>query len=68
MVKRLRLWARDEHRREWRALVLLAAYAPGLAPAPLGCDLDSAAPHIRMSRLLSLLDRSEQQSHLDQVP
>jgi Ser/Thr protein kinase RdoA (MazF antagonist) len=51
VVKRFRLWARDEHRREWRALTLLAAYAPGLAPTPLGCDLDSAPPHIRMSRV-----------------
>jgi Ser/Thr protein kinase RdoA (MazF antagonist) len=51
VVKRFRLWARDEHRREWHALTLLAAYAPGLAPTPLGCDLDSAPPYVRMSRV-----------------
>lgn len=51
VVKRFRQWARGEHQREWRALTILAAYAPGLAPTPLGCDLESAPPHIRMSRV-----------------
>lgn len=51
VVKRFRSWARDEHRREWHALVMLDAYAPGLAPAPLGCDLDSRPPYVRMSRV-----------------
>jgi hypothetical protein len=51
VVKRFRSWARDEHRREWRALIMLDACAPGLAPAPLGCDLNSRPPHVRMSRI-----------------
>jgi Ser/Thr protein kinase RdoA (MazF antagonist) len=51
VVKRFRSWARDEHRREWHALTMLAAYAPGLAPAPLGADLDSVPPYVRMSRV-----------------
>jgi hypothetical protein len=29
----------DEPRREWRALKLLARYAPGLAPTPIRADL-----------------------------
>lgn len=51
VVKRFRSWGRDEHRREWQALTMLDAYAPGLAPAPLGCDLDSRPPHVLMSRV-----------------
>jgi Ser/Thr protein kinase RdoA (MazF antagonist) len=51
VVKRFRSSARGEHRREWHALVTLDAYAPGLAPAPLGCDLDSSPPQVRMSRV-----------------
>ena len=37
--------------REWRALHLLAAYAPGLAPAPCEADLTAAEPVVVMSRL-----------------
>jgi len=51
VVKRFRSWARDEQRREWHALTMLDAYAPGLAPAPLGCALDARPPHVRMSRV-----------------
>jgi Ser/Thr protein kinase RdoA (MazF antagonist) len=51
VVKRFRSWDRGEHYREWQALVMLANYAPGLAPAPLGCDLDSVPPSVRMSRV-----------------
>lgn len=51
VVKRFRSWARGEHRREWRALTMLAVYAPGLAAAPVSCDLDSEPPHVRMSRV-----------------
>ena len=51
VVKRFRSWERGEHRREWQALVLLADCAPGLAPAPIGCDLDSVPPSVRMSRI-----------------
>jgi Phosphotransferase enzyme family len=49
VVKRYRHWGEREHEREWRALTLLQAHAPGLAPAPL--DLDRAFPAVVMSRL-----------------
>jgi hypothetical protein len=51
VVKRFRSWDRGEHQREWQALVLLASVAPGLAPAPVSCDLDSVPPSVRMSRV-----------------
>jgi aminoglycoside phosphotransferase (APT) family kinase protein len=38
-----------EPRREWRALTLLARYAPGLAPRPLWAELDANPPLIAMS-------------------
>jgi len=41
----------DEPRREWRALKLLARYAPGLAPRPIRADLDADPPLIAMSRV-----------------
>jgi hypothetical protein len=41
----------DEPRREWRALTLLARYAPGLAPTPIRADLDADPPLIAMSQL-----------------
>jgi hypothetical protein len=34
VTKRFRPGARDRCVREWRALTLLAAYAPGMAPNP----------------------------------
>jgi aminoglycoside phosphotransferase (APT) family kinase protein len=37
--------------REWRALTLLSAYAPGLAPEPLGAELTAERPVVVMSRL-----------------
>ncbi|MET7718752.1 phosphotransferase [Streptomyces sp. NPDC005407] len=37
--------------REWRALTLLAAHAPGLAPAPRAADLTAVEPTVVMSRL-----------------
>lgn len=49
--KQFRSWERGEHRREWDALVLLAAYAPGLAPAPIEADLTADPPTVTMSRL-----------------
>lgn len=51
VVKRFR--TRDDGRaeREWRALTLLAAYAPGLAPEPLEADLGADEPVVVMSRL-----------------
>jgi Phosphotransferase enzyme family len=69
VVKRFRSWARDEHRREWHALVMLDAYAPGLAPAPLGCDLDSRPPYVRMSRVAGcpLAGQVVMAAHLDAV-
>jgi Ser/Thr protein kinase RdoA (MazF antagonist) len=39
----------DEPRREWRALKLLARYAPGLAPRPIRAGLDADPPLIAMS-------------------
>jgi hypothetical protein len=41
----------DEPRREWRALMLLARYAPGLAPRPMRAELDADPPLIAMSRV-----------------
>jgi aminoglycoside phosphotransferase len=46
-----RLLYGDEPRREWRALTLLACYAPGLAPRPIRADLDADFPLIVMSRV-----------------
>ena len=40
----------NEPRREWRALQLLARYAPGLAPRPVRADLDADPPLIVMSQ------------------
>ena len=51
VVKRYRRWGRGEHRREWRALTLLAEHAPGLAPAPVRADLEADPPSVTMSRL-----------------
>ncbi|MDP9842353.1 aminoglycoside phosphotransferase family protein [Streptosporangium lutulentum] len=50
MIKRFRSWERGEPEAEWRALTLLAKYAPGLAPHPLHAEL-TAYPAITMSRL-----------------
>jgi Phosphotransferase enzyme family len=41
----------SEPRREWRALKLLARYAPGLAPRPVRADLDADPPLIAMSQV-----------------
>jgi Phosphotransferase enzyme family len=58
VVKRFRSHAGDERwlhgdepRREWRALELLARYAPGLAPRPVRGDLDADPPAIAMSQV-----------------
>ncbi len=69
VIKRFRSWDRGEHRREWRALTLLARYAPGLAPEPLSADLDSAPPHVRMSRVAGrpLSGQAVTPAHLDAV-
>lgn len=37
--------------REWRALTLLAEFAPGLAPVPVSEDIANDPPTIRMARL-----------------
>lgn len=50
-VKRFRATPRDEHVREWRALQLLARWAPGLAPRPLRAELSATPPVITMSRV-----------------
>jgi hypothetical protein len=41
----------NEPRREWRALKLLARYAPGLAPRPIRAELDAESPLIAMSQV-----------------
>jgi Ser/Thr protein kinase RdoA (MazF antagonist) len=51
VVKRFRSSARGEPVREWTALSLLARFAPGLAPAPVGADLESDCPVLTMSWL-----------------
>ncbi|MCT9931857.1 aminoglycoside phosphotransferase family protein [Planotetraspora sp. A-T 1434] len=51
VVKTYVSWSRGEHEQEWRALNLLAQYAPDLAPLPLEADLQAKPPVIVMSRL-----------------
>jgi Ser/Thr protein kinase RdoA (MazF antagonist) len=51
VIKRFRSWDRGEHQREWRALNVLAEFAPGFAPVPLSADLDAVPPAITMTRL-----------------
>jgi hypothetical protein len=51
VLKRYRSWDQDQHRREWRALTLLAEYAPGLAPEPVRADPEADPPTVTMSRL-----------------
>ncbi len=51
VTKRFRPEKREGCAREWRALTLLAAYAPGLAPAPRAADLTLDEPFVVMSRV-----------------
>jgi Ser/Thr protein kinase RdoA (MazF antagonist) len=51
VVKRFLSTARDEPVREWTALLLLAKFAPGLAPAPISADLTGGCPVVTMSLL-----------------
>jgi hypothetical protein len=51
VVKRYRQWSEREHEREWRALTLLQAHAPGLSPVPLDLDPGPPTPTLVMSRL-----------------
>ncbi|HEY1627444.1 MAG TPA: phosphotransferase, partial [Streptosporangiaceae bacterium] len=51
MVKRFRTPNLGGQQREWRALNLLAEFAPGLAPAPLAAYLDASPPVIQMTRV-----------------
>ena len=51
VVKRFRSHAHGEPRREWRALRMLATYAPGLTPRPGACRPGRRAPVVVMSRL-----------------
>ncbi len=69
VVKRFRSWDRGEHLREWQALTLLARYAPDLAPAPLGAELTSVPPCVRMSRVAGrpLDGQTVTPGHLDAV-
>ncbi|MGW2593181.1 aminoglycoside phosphotransferase family protein [Streptomyces sp. NPDC001515] len=51
VTKRFRPGSHGQAAREWRALTLLDAHAPGLAPAPRHADLDAERPSVAMSRL-----------------
>jgi aminoglycoside phosphotransferase len=51
VIKTYRPGSQDAARREWRALTLLAAYAPGLAPAPIRSELSAEPASVTMSRL-----------------
>ena len=69
VVKRFRSWSRGEQQREWQALNLLAEFAPGLGPAPLGADLDANPPLIQMTRVPGepLAGRPILPHHLDAI-
>ncbi|MFD8691506.1 phosphotransferase family protein [Streptomyces sp. NPDC059651] len=51
VTKRFRPGSHEQGEREWRALTLLDAHAPGLAPAPRHADLAADGPTVVMSRL-----------------
>src|SRR5689334_13327924 len=51
VTKRFRSWDRGEPVREWKALTLLAEFAPGLAATPVRADLTADPPVIEMSWL-----------------
>ncbi|MGB8938843.1 MAG: phosphotransferase [Streptomyces sp.] len=51
VIKRFRPEGSGKCEREWRALTLLAAHAPGLAPVPQSADLAAEEPVVVMSRL-----------------
>ncbi|GAA1750583.1 phosphotransferase [Luedemannella helvata] len=51
VTKRYTSWERDEHRREWTALVLVHEHAPDLVPRPMRADLDANPPAVTMTRL-----------------
>jgi len=51
VTKRFRSWDRREPAREWTTLMLLAEFAPGLAPSPVRADLAADPPLIEMSWL-----------------
>lgn len=51
VVKRYRSWDRGEPDREWTALTMLRAHAPGLAPEPLERLTTDGVPEVVMSRL-----------------
>ncbi|MCX4792139.1 MULTISPECIES: phosphotransferase [unclassified Streptomyces] len=51
VIKRFRREDRERCEREWRALKLLDAYVPGLAPEPRDADLAAVVPTVVMSRL-----------------
>ncbi|WP_369212558.1 phosphotransferase family protein [Streptomyces flavofungini] len=51
VIKRFGPEGSGKWEREWRALTLLAAHAPGLAPAPQSADRAAKEPVVVMSRL-----------------
>ncbi|WUW22677.1 aminoglycoside phosphotransferase family protein [Streptomyces sp. NBC_01463] len=54
VIKTFRPGHHEQSEREWRALTLLGAHAPGLAPAPRHADLTSDEPTVAMFRLPGL--------------
>ncbi|MFG2895008.1 phosphotransferase family protein [Streptomyces sp. NPDC048248] len=66
VIKRFRGEHRQQAEREWRALTLLARYAPGLAPEPWEADLEAHEPTVVMSRLSGepLRGRSLDRAHI----
>ncbi|MFD6096052.1 phosphotransferase family protein [Nocardiopsis flavescens] len=51
VTKRFRTGDHDRCAREWHALTLLAAHAPGVAPRPLTVDFEPTEPVVTMTRL-----------------
>ncbi|MEU3528116.1 aminoglycoside phosphotransferase family protein [Streptomyces sp. NPDC038707] len=51
VIKRFRRGSHAECAREWQALTVLSACAPGLAPVPHSVDLSAEEPVVVMSRL-----------------
>ncbi|WP_141578032.1 aminoglycoside phosphotransferase family protein [Actinomadura sp. WMMA1423] len=51
VVKTYRPGSHDAAEREWRALTLLAEYAPGLGPSPITAELATEPARVTMTRL-----------------
>jgi hypothetical protein len=64
VIKRYGSTGHDQPEREWRALELLDAYAPGLAPAPVSAEPDADPPTVVMSRLAGAAVRGPIGGHM----